>query len=322
MNYILTNARILNLDTGLLTEANSVLVQDGVIQTVGSLSACKQAAKASSETIDLKGRFLLPAFTDTHTHFVENAKRSVLIDLGNCISVKDMLDTLIKHRENLFGQQSWILGGYWDKNIIDEPAMVNRQLLDRVFPDLPVALQSKDYHSKWCNSKALQIAGIDSHTIDPCGGKIERDAVGKPAGILFETAAQMIDPFIVPLSDNLIQQAIKHSVAEIYKLGLTCFHSMESEHSMNLLRQTQAEGTLFRCCWHFPLDDLDQMIEAGIRSYTGDEWMKTGGVKIFADGSLGSQTAAMFDPYPSDPQNFGILRYAPDELLSIVSKAA
>ncbi|MDZ4182373.1 MAG: amidohydrolase family protein, partial [Candidatus Cloacimonadaceae bacterium] len=120
----------------------------------------------------------------------------------------------------------------------------------------------------------------------------------------------------------LIIQAIKNSVNDIYKLGLVAFHSMESEHSKDLLMQSQAEGSLFRCCWHIPLDDLDRMITAGVRSYTGNEFMKTGGVKIFGDGSLGSQTAAMFDHYPSDPANFGILRYDRDELFAIVAKAA
>lgn len=322
MNYIFTNARILSMDAVTHTPADSVLVHQGVITTIGSLAECIQTAQSPYETIDLNGRYLLPAFTDTHTHFVEFAKRSILVDIGACTSIREVIDTLKLYRDTQTELHTWILGGFWDRNIIDEPESIKRQLLDSIFPDIPVALQSKDYHSKWCNSLALRLSAIDAQTPDPYGGRIERDANGDPTGILYETAAEMIDPFIHPLSDRLIIQAIKNSVNDIYKLGLVAFHSMESEHSKDMLMQSQEEGTLFRCCWHIPLDDLDRMITAGVRSYTGNEFMKTGGVKIFGDGSLGSQTAAMFDHYPSDPSNFGILRYDRDELFKIVSKAA
>jgi predicted amidohydrolase YtcJ len=199
---------------------------------------------------------------------------------------------------------------------------LNRQFLDAIFPDKPVALMSKDYHSKLCNSLALKLAGIDEHTPDPYGGKIEHNNLGKPTGVLFETAVALIDTVIEPLPDHIVVQAIRNKVESMHKLGLVGFHSMESRHSRDVLLHAFQLGSRFRLCWHFPVDELEYVASEGRKSYGGDDHYQTGGMKIFGDGSLGSRTAAMFAPYPDEPDNLGILRYTDAELFQLMQSAA
>jgi len=319
MNYILTNGFVLKADYK-TWEAKSLLTRDNKIELIGSLSECKLAARQTPEIIDLKGKLLLPAFTDTHTHFVEFAKSSILVNLSNCSSLDEMQVYLQNYRKNLFYPAKWILGGNWDRNKLSNPQQLNRHFLDNIFPDLPVALMGKDYHSKLCNSMAFNIAGIDSLTPDPAGGHIERDAKGIPTGMLFETATELLDRHVVLPDDAHIISAIRQSVQDIYPLGLIGFHSMESSHSRNLLLSAQQQGQAFRLCWHFMTEDFELAVKERIISYQGDENYKPGGLKIFGDGSLGSQTAAMFEPYPEGGK--GILRQSDSELFSLMQQAA
>lgn len=321
MNYLFVNGRVFNTATKAF-EPNSVLVSDTQISHLGSERECRAMAASAYETIDLKGKLLLPAFTDSHTHFVELAKSSILVNLIDCITIDEVLNNLSTYRDKLSWQPAWILGGSWDKNKLDKPELLNKHLLDKVFPHTPVALMSKDYHSKLCNSKALALAGIDHATPDPDGGRIERDNKGEPTGILYETAGEMMDKFIVPLPAEQILKAIKQSVKSLYPMGLVAFHSMESSASRDLMLQAQQQGSKFRFCWHFPVDELSRVNNEQFRSYEGEAHYRVGGMKIFGDGSLGSQTAAMDAPYPGSDANYGILRYRDAELYSLMQNAA
>ncbi|MDD4310089.1 MAG: amidohydrolase [Candidatus Cloacimonetes bacterium] len=321
MNYIFTNGCLVDPSTERFQNV-SLLTEAGRISQIGSMEECRLKSKEAYEVIDLRGKMLLPAFTDTHTHFVEHAKSNILLNLLSCNSIEDIWRNLANYRDQLSWNAKWILGGGWDRNKLHNPNELNRYVLDKIFPDIPVALMSKDYHSRLCNSLALQIAGIDSTTKDPYGGKVERFSSGKPSGVLFETASEIMDKYIVPADDAQIVQAIRGSVSQIYKLGLVGFHTMESANSRNLLLAALSQGQRFRLVWHFPIDELDNVSREGIKSYEADELYTIGGMKIFGDGSLGSMTAAMFQAYPSDKENFGILRYSNDELLSLMTAAA
>ncbi len=319
MNYIFTNGHIYNHAKQSFVSA-SLLTENDIIKFIGTLPECRLAATAHPETIDLKGKLLLPSFTDTHTHFVEYAKGSLMVNLASCYSMDSISAGLSNYRKQLNWPAKWILGDGWDKNRLSNPAELNRHFLDKLFPDIPVALKSKDYHSRWCNSLALSLAGINQDTPDPQGGRIERFPDGTPNGILSETASDMMDSYIVQPSSQQIIKAITDSVQGLYKLGLTGFHSLESCASRDLMLIAQSQGSRFRLCWHFMLEDFDKAISEGISSYKGDEWFKPGGLKLFGDGSLGSQTAAMFSPYPSG--STGILRIEDSAMLQYLTRAA
>ena len=303
-------------------EAEAVLIVNDTIIHVGSLLECRNLSTPPTEEIDLKRRMLLPAFTDAHTHFVEYSKSRLLVNLLGCSSIPEFKEYLRGYRDNLSWEPKWILGGGWNRNVLDNPQDLNRGVLDDIFPDIPVALFSRDYHAKLLNSKALSIAGFTDKISDPAGGKFERMPNGSLSGVAYETAAEMIDPFIVHPPAQALVDSIKNTVEDVYKWGIIGFHSMEYWASKDLLLQAQEQGSKFRFCWHFQAPELDDMIAGEMRSYEGDENFKVGGLKLFGDGSLGSRTGAMFDPYPGQKDNFGILRYRDEDLLYQMEKAA
>ncbi|MDZ4122337.1 MAG: amidohydrolase family protein, partial [Candidatus Cloacimonadaceae bacterium] len=160
MNHIFFNGPILcigkrNWLSGHSRNPEAVLVSGKFIAFVGSLDECIMRSKSQPVMIDLRGKTLLPAFIDTHTHFVEFAKRRVMVDLSTCNSMTDVTQALISYRQKHPQLPRWILGSGWDKNRYDDLSRLNSRLLDEIFPQHPVALQSKDYHVKWCNSLAL-----------------------------------------------------------------------------------------------------------------------------------------------------------------------
>lgn len=301
---------------------DSLLIGDGMIQKLGYRDECRMAASGPVETISLGGRIVLPAFIDTHTHFVEMAKRRFELVLTGLESISAYKDAMINFRKRHNPMPAWVLGGGWDANVVDSPRRIDKHFLDKLFPDVPVVLFSKDYHAKWCNSLALNKCGITKLSTDPYGGRIVRDDQGEPNGILLEKATEITDLYVEPPSRTEVLKAIRHSVGDINRMGITGIHSMEGVFSAGMLAECLDSGSPFHVCWHFPLEELDNMIAKGYRSYDEDDGMRTGGVKIFADGSLGSQTAAMFDPYPGEPGRTGILRYTADNLYAIASHAA
>lgn len=324
MNYILTDARIYTLKPGSdgFDRADSMLVEEGKISAIGSLRECRLAAKKHTELISLKGKVLLPAFCDTHTHFVELAKGRFQLKLQGIDTIDGIRDAASRYKQSRKQMPDWVLGDGWDINRIDDPQSIRRELLDELFPDHPVALFSKDYHAKWCNTKALEICGLLRPGNKGFGPElVKRDVEGFATGLIYESATEYLDRYVIPPSEIDLQEAIREELESSYRLGLGGFHSMEGEASAMALKRAQESGAMFRYVWHFPLDDLDRMIERGTRSYIEQGSFIIGGVKIFGDGSLGSRTAAMIAPYYDDATNRGVLRYSADELDAAINKA-
>ena len=323
MSYILTNAHILSMAGGSRSfeRADSILIEAGLIKALGTLAVCKIAAKGSPEIIDLKGKVALPALCDAHTHVVELAKSRFQLKLSNLTSIQAIKEVAHNYRKANPRLPDWILGDGWDVNIIDEPQALNKQLLDELFPDKPVALFSKDYHAKWCNTLALKISGL----LQPDASMqhlVKQDSDGLATGIIYEDATLHIEKFYTPADPLLVQTALKNELQELASLGIGSFHSMEGSTAAEALQTALHHGANFKCVWHFPLDMLDEMIAKGVRSYQEQGSFTIGGVKLFADGALGSQTAAMFAPYSNSDGNTGILRHSKAELDEIVAKAA
>lgn len=323
MSYILTNAQILSMagSSRSFERADSILIEAGLIRALGSIADCKLAAKSSPEVIDIQGKVVLPALCDAHTHIVELAKSRFQLKLSNLTSIQAIKEAAHNYRKANPILPEWILGDGWDVNILDEPQALTRRLLDELFPDKPVALYSKDYHAKWCNTLALKLSGL-LHPPASMQHLVKQDSEGIATGIIYEDATLHIERFYTPANPELIQNALKTELQELASLGIGSFHSMEGSSATEALQTAQQNGANFKCVWHFPLDMLDEMIAQGIRSYQAQGQFTIGGVKLFADGALGSQTAAMFAPYSNSDGNTGILRHSEAELDEIVSKAA
>jgi predicted amidohydrolase YtcJ len=173
----------------------------------------------------------------------------------------------------------------------------DRHQLDLV-QQAPVYLDSLDVHAAWVNTSALQLAGITRKTPDPFGGKIARDANGDPTGLLLERAVELIQAVLPEPPDSELDAALLDAQAEAHRLGITGIHDVEGLATLAAFRRLEARDALrLRVLFHPPVASLNTLITEKLRSGQGSEWLTTGGVKMFLDGSLGSRTAWMNQPY-------------------------
>jgi len=312
----------------------AVLVKDGRVVKTGSYHLLKNEIKDPQNRIDLQGRVLLPAICDVHTHFYEMAKFARYIDLSQANSVAEMEAQLQAYRQNLKEKPNWIRGWGWSLNRYPDAQYLNKQLLDRIFPDIPVTFDSHDLHSKWCNSLALKIADIDAQTPNPEGGEISKGADGEPDGILRELAWNLINRVVPDFTFEEEKAIIRESVEKVWQYGISGVHFMEGEDRFYINKALVEEGLNFRFFWHFPSEMLDDMInrksandfkifDNTLQNKDLNDFLQIMGMKVFMDGSLGSKTAYMYDPYPDSgaKANYGRLTQSFQELYHLMYKA-
>jgi hypothetical protein len=277
----------------------ALLVRGNRIEAIGDGEQLRRQAPGA-ELIDLRGSTLLPGFIDTHTHFFEWARKISGVDLSGARTLDEVRERLRAQRGDESTPGVWLGGGGWDPRLLRGEKRPDRQLLDEIFPERPVALESRDFHTLWCNTAALRVAGILDGRMPPAGGEIGRAVDGSPDGLLYETAWELILQARPPEPEPVRQSWLKKAIAEAHSFGLTSFHSMEPLRTYQSYRELARAGELsMRVVYHSPVKELDQRIAEGQASYCDDDpWLRLGGVKIFADGSLGSASAYMLDPYP------------------------
>ena len=319
--YLFEGGSIRTLDARIPRGA-ALAVQGERIVAVGGRSELREAFPGFAR-VGLEGRTVLPAFTDSHIHFAAVGLALRRVNLRSCRSLRDAVD-LVAAACRRARPGEWILGGRWDKNLWAEGRFPRRDDLDPVTGAHPVALQSKDGHTTWVNSAALAAAEIGPVTPDPAGGRIVRDpSTGEPTGLLAERAADPVMALADDPSPELLEEAIVDAGAAAHRAGIAGVHHMEGGKVLTALQRLRARGALpVRVCMMIPEDGLEAAIKLGIRSGFGDAWLRLGGVKIFADGALGSQTASMLEPYQGDPENTGIVVRTPEQLVALVRRAA
>ncbi len=210
----------------------------------------------------------------------------------------------------------WIQGRGWSQDTWPDRAFPTAADLDAVLPNIPVCLHHRSGHAAWVNSAALKHAHIDASTADPPGGQIQRDANGEPTGILFEDAIELVTSHIPRPSLDAIADAMRHAQTVCWAAGLTGIHDFDGRACFMALQQLQNSGDLgLRVVKNIPVPRLEHALEVGLRSGFGNDWLRIGGIKIFADGALGSRTAAMIAPYEGEPDNRGIVVTDKEEML-------
>jgi predicted amidohydrolase YtcJ len=291
--------RVHTLDESATPGADAVLVRDGVIRAVGRASELREAA-GRARVLQLPGAALTPGLTDSHIHLSEWALARREVDLSAATSPEAVARMAAEHAARRPGD--WVRGRGWNPHRWGggPPAT---DALDRLVPDRPAILQSHDMHALWVNRPALRRAGIDKDSPDPAGGHIVRDREGEPTGVLLENAGQLIAGCLPALTVEDTAEAILEAQAELHRLGITAVHTLPALHIAEpeptlVLETLRARAELrLRVLQHLPLRQLDEAVRIGLRSGFGGEWIRTGGVKMFLDGALGSQTAWMFEPY-------------------------
>jgi predicted amidohydrolase YtcJ len=215
-----------------------------------------------------------------------------------------------------------VRGGGWNNNLWSPPDFPTRQDLDRVAPDNPVFLDRKDLHSVWVNTEALRRANITRDTPDPPGATIGRDEQGEPNGMLFESAVSLVRRAIDEPPEDAVT-ALRRGFDSLLAMGITGVHVPEGPETFGALQMLDFGDVLpLRVVMLLPIYRLEEAIALGLRAGFGSERLRVGPVKIFSDGSLGSQTAEMLQPYEGNPSNMGIGTIPQDELERSIIEAA
>ncbi|NJK78844.1 MAG: amidohydrolase [Chloroflexaceae bacterium] len=321
----LYNGTIHTLDPA-YPHAQALAIRDGRILAVGSTGKVRAAAAgARVEGIDLNRRTVLPGLTDAHVHITWYGLSRQRVRLADVSSLDAALQRIGEQAATL-PPDAWLQGGGWNHTDwgIDWPT---RYDLDRVCPDRPVALVRKDGHSIWANSRALALAGITDDTPDPSGGQILRDADGVAIGMLTEAAMDVLRRVVPEPRPTERLQALQAAIQEGLQYGLTSLHippgprDDDGHETLIDLQTLYQQGALHvRCLAHIAAREFDAMLALGLRTGLGDDWLRIGGLKLFADGSLGSETAAMLHPYEQRAHR-GLTLIEPERLKEMVTRA-
>nr|MBC7245112.1 amidohydrolase [Chloroflexota bacterium] len=304
---ILFNGRVYTMDNK-LPLAEAVAVRNGRILAVGDNATIRALAGADTEQLDVQGRTVLPGFTDAHIHLVHYGLSLAQVPLDGVPSLSEAV-ARVAERAQKAKPGEWIRGWGWNRNLWPGAAFPTKWDLDPVTPHNPVYLYSKDGHSAWVNSLALQLAGITMDTPDPPGAQLERDAqTGEPTGLLKEDAAmKMVERVAGQVSLSEKVTAVRTAVEQLHRFGLVGVHVPEEPHDLSAVQEVWLKGELdLRVNMMIPAEHLDDALRLGLRSGFGDEFLRLCAVKAFADGSLGTRSADMFAPYEGEPNNCGI----------------
>lgn len=319
MTLVLYNGAVYTMDPA-RPRAQAVAIADGRILAVGTDREVHSITGPKAEVIDLHGYTVIPGLIDAHIHFLSFALGLSIPNLDGAGSLGEVLERL-RPAIAATPPGQWVLGAGWNHEAWDIPRFPNRYDLDAIAPHHPVALRRKDGHSVWVNSRALELARITANTPDPPGGTIDRDESGQPTGILREKAMDLIYDHIPPPSAADYSHALPLGIAKAHSLGLTGIHDMEGPEAFACFQEAHAQGRLtLRVTMQIPAEGLDHALALGLRTGFGDPTLRLGAVKLFADGSLGSQTAWMLEPYEGQ-DNYGLATMPPTELAAAISKA-
>ncbi len=320
-NTLVYNARIYPQVEGM--KVNSMAISGNRIMAIGDYLQHNVEFRNFSK-VNLKGKTVVPGFVDAHTHFHYFALSYGRVLLDGLDSLDKCLTKIRKFASSL-GKDEWLYGEGYAPDNFKRPIEPDRYMLDKVSGNSPAFLFSKDQHSAWVNSKALELAGIDKDTDDPKGGKIERFSDGTPSGILREaTAFKIIHDMIPEPSKKRVAGYYQKALEHAYRKGVTGVHSFDSSPSaFEWFSAMNSDGKLgLRINYYFQSSQLPRLAKYKIRFGMGDDFLRVAGIKIFADGSLGSQTAHCFSKYIGSNNNYGIEVKSKAQMLDEVTQAA
>lgn len=286
--------------------ADAVAVNGDVIIAVGSADEISAYVGEQTQILSADGSMLTPGFIDTHVHFVDGGAALASVQLRDA-STPDEFTRRIAAFADTIEPGEWILGGTWDhENWGGE--LPRRDWIDEVTPDNPVWVNRLDGHMALANSLALKAGGVDADTADIAGGEILRYDDGRPAGILKDNAMSPVSAAVPRASDALLERQVMAAMKYVASNGVTSVHDMADWNSLAVYRRLHARGELLTRIYSIaPLSNWEQLRDDVAENGRGDDWLKTGGLKGFMDGSLGSHTAAFLESFTDAPGERGFL---------------
>ena len=299
---LLHNAKIHTLDPA-QAHASAIAIEAGHILAVGGEELLAECDRGDCE--DMCGRVILPGLTDAHIHL-----QIYTLSLGkvDCeLENKTQILERVKSRTDQLSSGNWVTGHGWNQHTWGGE-WPSRMELDVIAPRNPVYLTAKSLHAGWANSAALKLANITGATPDPLNGRIQHDPRGDPTGVLFEEAMGLIEAVIPEPAPAVLADQIRKAIAGLWRMGLTGVHDFDQRSCFQALQILHERSELrLRVVKSIPLELLPQAAALGLRSGFGDDTLRIGSVKLFADGALGPHTGALFEAYIDEPQNRGIL---------------
>jgi len=320
----ITNARVWTGDP-VRPWAEAVAVRGETIAAVGTTVEISDLVSSDTQLIDADGAMLVPGFIDAHVHFLDGGSALASVQLRDAASPEEFTQRIAEFASNVEPGE-WITGGTWDHTNWGGE-LPSRDWIDAVTPDNPVWVLRLDGHMGVGNSLALRLAGIDAETPDIAGGEIVRDADGSPTGVLKDNAMGAVFGAIPAPSDRQLDEYLSAAMGYVASKGVTSVHDMfdvtfDSWSALETYERAHADNRLITRIYAVaPLVHWERVRDHVAEHGRGDEWLRTGGVKGFMDGSLGSHTAAFLDPYTDKPDDSGFLLATLDDLQSRISGA-
>ena len=318
---LLTNGRIYTLDA-CHTVVDTLVVRDGRIAFAGRRSEVN--VPAAEGVMDLEGRAVLPGLVDAHGHLMYLARGRLSLNAAGATS-EDIIAQMVGAAAAKAGPGDWLGGRGWDQNLWPGRAFPTRRSLDRAAPRNPVVLVRVDGHASWCNSAALQAAGIMRDTQDPTGGIVVKDVDGEPTGLLIDTAQRLVQRAEPQPPEERFDQAVRDAIEECLAAGLTGIHEMGAtlfalasyrrliERGQFPFRNYVAVAGRSEETWAYYRERGPEVI--------GDGQVAVGAFKLLSDGALGSRGAALHSPYCDDPENKGLLLIPQEDLARLTAEA-
>jgi len=293
-----------------IKRAEAMALRGGRIQAVGAESDILKLKGPQTEVINLNGRFVMPGFNDAHLHLASAGFERLTVNLAGVKSLTEFRDRIRAHVETA-GPGEWIVGRGWDHTLWPVKELPSRWDIDEVATDHPVFLQRVDGHIAVANTRALQLASITIASKDPAGGKIDRDSTGQPTGILRETARAAVESVIPKPTHDKRWQALEAALQDLAQWGITSAQDNSSWEDFQIYEEIEREGKLTaRITEWLAFDDPLNTLQAHRTAHSqSDNMLHTGMLKGFMDGSLGSRTAALIEPYADDANNSGLPQY-------------
>ena len=321
VNCVLYNGVLCTLDAR-LPRASAIALAGDRIVTLGDDDEIRDLLAPGGTEVNLGGRLVIPGLTDGHAHLSLYADFLQTVSLHDMRSVQEAVRRVAERAaETPPGQ--WVRGWGWWQDDWPDRAFPTASQLDAAVPDHPVYLTARSGHAAWVNSAGLRQANISSSTPDPHRGRIQRDPRGQPTGILFEEALHLVQEVIPGPTPEELADRILQTISVCHRLGLTGVHDFDQMDCFQALQMLRTRGALtLRVVKSLPVELLDEAVALGLRSGFGDDYLGLGAIKMFADGALGSHTAAMLAPFEGEPDNLGIVVTSRDEIADKVCRAS
>jgi hypothetical protein len=311
-DLVVVNAKIWTVNRE-QPEVEAAAAWRGRILAVGTTSEVRGYVGPKTVVVDARGRRVTPGFHDCHLHFLGSGLRMQQVALKDARDAAEFGKRLAEFDRKL-PRDRWMTGGEWDHDRAFNGRLPTAADIDQHVRDRPVFLRRYDGHMALANTRALQLAGITEQTADPAGGVIYRDPTTRqPTGLLRDTAMALVDKLVPPPTEDEIGVAVITSLAEARQFGVTSADDMDGSDAgtrrklFRLYQRLARQGQLTtRIGLRWPIAQWEDLARLAVEAHFGSDYVRIGGLKGFMDGSLGSSTAKMFEPFVNEPDSRGV----------------